>query len=61
MITRIEEKKGSGGGGSPPPNGTFYIQGDETTDGSWRITIISGQMRMQRRDAGVWTDYQGLG
>lgn len=39
-----------GGSGS-----TFYI-GDANTNGSWRFTIVSNDLSVQRRESGVWVE-----
>lgn len=35
-------------------DGKYYI-GDETTDGSWRFYIVSGDIQFEKRIAGIWT------
>ena len=38
------------------PNGYVYIIGNETTDGSWRMTAtLAGNLKVQIRVSGTWT------
>lgn len=48
---RIESRASTSSSGSDP----LYI-GDPNTNGSWRLTISSTELLVERRESGVWVE-----